>query len=87
MKIAKFWKIIKSENMLFGQHQVLETRHNNKNRALAAHGFIEAKWTFLAKPVRFAQQDAIRVNRPQQQWLFLRKNISKIEQKQHSEFS
>ena len=29
--------------------------------------FIEAKWTFLVKLVIFAQQDAIKVDQPQQQ--------------------
>jgi len=43
MKIAKKCQIIKSENMLFGWHQVLETRHNNKKTALGGTSFIEAK--------------------------------------------
>ena len=59
MKNAKLYKIIKSENMLFGEHQVLINSHDNKKTALAPHRFIEAKWTFLVKLVIFAQQDAI----------------------------
>ena len=67
MKIAKICKIIKSENMLFGWHQVLETGSQQQEPALEGHAFIAAKWTFLAKLVIFAQQDAIKVNQPQQQ--------------------
>ena len=53
--------------MLFGQHQVLETGSQQQEPPLAGHRFIEAKWTFLVKLVIFAQQDAIKVNQPQQQ--------------------
>ena len=67
MKNAKLYKIIKSRNMLFGWHQVLETRSQQQERALGGHAFIEAKWTFLVKLVIFAQQDAIEGGQAQQQ--------------------
>ena len=67
MKNAKLYKIIKSGNMLFGWHQVRETGAQQQKPALADHRFIEAKWTFLVKLVIFAQQDAIKVDQPQQQ--------------------
>ena len=53
--------------MLFGQHQVLETRAQQQERALGDTSFIEAKWTFLVKLVIFAQQDAIEGDQAQQQ--------------------
>ena len=67
MKNAKLYKIIKNGNMLFGQHQVLETGAQQQKRDLVAHRFIEAKWTFLVKLVIFAQQDAIEGDQAQQQ--------------------
>ena len=71
MKIAILYKIIKSGNMLFGQHQVLETgaqqQQQQQQAALAPTSFTETKWDFLVKLVIFAQQDAIKVNQPQQQ--------------------
>ena len=67
MKMAKLYKIIKSGNMLFGWHQVLETGAQQQGPALAPHRFIEAKWTFLVKLVIFAQQDAIEGDQAQQQ--------------------
>ena len=53
--------------MLFGKYQVLETSHNNKKPALGGTSFTETKWTFLVKLMIFAQQDAIKVDQPQQQ--------------------
>ena len=53
--------------MLLGQHQVQETGAQQQGRALGAHRFIGAKITLLAKLLIFAQQDAIKVNHPQQQ--------------------
>ena len=67
MKIAKLYKIIKNGNMLFGWHQVLETGAQQQGRALVGTSFTETKWTFLVKLVIFAQQDAIKVDQPQQQ--------------------
>ena len=43
MKIANFRKIIRSGNMLFGWHQVLETEAQQQKRALVDHASIEAK--------------------------------------------
>ena len=67
MKIAKFYKILQSRNMLFGYHQVPETGAQQQGPALADHAFIEAKWIFLEKLVISLQQDAIEGNQPQQQ--------------------
>ena len=53
--------------MLFGQHQVLETSHNNNRPTLAPTSFTETKWIFLVKLVIFAQQDAIEGDQAQQQ--------------------
>ena len=53
--------------MLFGQHQVLETGAQQQQPALAPTSFTETKWDFLVKLVIFAQQDAIKVDQPQQQ--------------------
>ena len=58
---------MKSENMLFGLHQVLINRHDNKRRALGPHGFIKAKSDCFAKLVIFVQQDAIEGKQTQQQ--------------------
>ena len=66
MKNAKLYDILKKGNMLFDQHQVLETRAQ-QGRALARTSFTETKWDFLVKLVIFAQQDAIKVIQPQQQ--------------------
>ena len=41
MKLSKFYKIIKSENMLFGWHQVVETRAQQQESTLAPTWFIE----------------------------------------------
>ena len=67
MKDAKLYKIIKSGNMLFGWHQVIETGAQQQKPTLGAPSFTETKWTFLVKLVIFAQQDAIKVDQPQQQ--------------------
>ena len=63
----KLYEIIKSENMLFGWHQVLINGHDNKKPILAPTSFTETKWTFLVKLVIFAQQDAIEGDQAQQQ--------------------
>ena len=66
MEIAKLYKILKSRNMLFGKHQVLETGAQQQGRALVGHASIEAKWDFLAKLMIFGQQDATEGIQPQQ---------------------
>ena len=53
--------------MLFGQHQVIETGAQQQKRALEGTSFTGTKCAFLAKRMIFAQQDAIKVNQPQQQ--------------------
>ena len=53
--------------MLFGWHQVLETGAQQQEQTLQPTSFTESEWTFLVKLVLFAQQDAIKVNQPQQQ--------------------
>ena len=67
MKNAKLYEIIKSRNMLFGWHQVLETGSQQQERALEPTSFTKTKWTFLVKLVIFAQQDAIEGDQAQQQ--------------------
>ena len=67
MKNAKIYKIIKSGNMLFGEHQVLETGSQQQEPPLAGTSFTETKWTFLVKLMIFAQQDAIEGDQAQQQ--------------------
>ena len=68
LKIAILYKIIKSGNLLFGWHQVLETGSQQQQEPpVGVHRFIEAKWTFLVKLVIFAQQDAIEGDQAQQQ--------------------
>ena len=67
MENAKLYKIIKSGNILLGQHQVLETGAQQQKPALGRTSFTETKWTFLVKLVIFAQQDASEGIQPQQQ--------------------
>ena len=67
MKNAKLYKIIKSGNMLFGKHQVLETGAQQQGPALEPQHFIEAKWAFSVKLMIFVQQDVIEGIQQQQQ--------------------
>ena len=53
--------------MLFGWHQVSINSHDNNKTILRPTSFTETKWDFLVKLMIFAQQDAIKVNQPQQQ--------------------
>ena len=53
--------------MLFGWHQVLGTGAQQQKHPLQGTSFTETKCTFLIKLMRFAQQDAIKVDQPQKQ--------------------
>ena len=53
--------------MLSGQHQVLETEHDNKKTLLEPRWFTEAKWDLLVKLVILLQQDADKAKQPHQQ--------------------
>ena len=68
-----FWKSIKSGEVLFGQHQLLETEPNIRRRG-RSYIVYQAQIRFSAKLVILLQQDAIGGKQAHQQEFLLRQN-------------